>query len=518
MPTPTKPSQLSYIAQYCYSFEKMINKNILFIITVLLLSCQDKQQQLNLTQGLHISDVTIITTEDGNYDTYIGHLVVEKGKIIYVDKQKPSINGTFKEINGTGKFLIPGLIDSHTHITEVQGMLSHHREKYPELAEAFNEQMPRSYLYHGFTTLINLGGISEKQILFFNNQPLKPDLYHTGRSGASVANGYPMNFAPEQYRFEGAPNFVYIESEAKNIPSKFNPSDHTPKAVVKRIKKSQAIAVKSYYESGFRGMPKLPVPTKDMMNDLLNESHENGLLLTVHGNSLEAHSFLAEVGVDVIAHGLWNWEKYKDVPQDSLPEEIKSVLDLHIQKQIGYTPTLTVIAGEEALADSEFLKNPQLKKIVPQQLLEWYGTEEGQWFANDLFADYTSEEVFKIYGNIQAHAMLALKYLSDNEGLILFGTDTPSAPTYGNQPGHNGYWELKLMKEAGVPLPKILSSATINNARAFHLDSIGSLAIGKKANMILMTKNPLKEIEAYNSIEKVVVNGDVVEREELSVQ
>jgi len=74
------------------------------------------------------------------------------------------------------------------------------------------------------------------------------------------------------------------------------------------------------------------------------------------------------------------------------------------------------------------------------------------------------------------------------------------------------------MREAGMPLSKILLSATMNNAKAFNLDdSIGSLAIGKKANMILLTKNPLEEIEAYNAIDKVVIGGKVIARKDLEV-
>lgn len=497
----------------------LMRKTILLFVTLLVFSCQNTKDIFNLTQGLYISNVTIITTEDGNYSPYIGHLVVEKDKIVYLGKDEPSVSGAFDKIDGTGKFIIPGLIDSHVHITEVQGMLPQHMEKYPELTQEFNKQMPRSYLYYGFTTLINLGGISEEKIAFINAQPLKPDLYHTGRSGTSVANGYPMNFIPEPFRFEATPNFIYLESESNHIPKKYDPANHTPKAVVDRIKKSGAIAVKSYYESGFRGMAKLPVPTKGIIEDLLKKTHAHGLVLTVHGNSLEAHSFLADVGVDIIAHGLWNWGKYKDAPGDSLPMDIKRTLDMEIQKQIGYNPTLTVISGEEALADDAFLNDAELKKVVPQKLMEWYKTEEGQWFAKEIFGEYSAEDVHSIYGNIQAHAMLALKYLSDNNGIILFGTDTPSAPTYTNQPGHNGYWELKLMAESGVPLSKILSSATINNAKAFYLDSsIGSLATGKKANMILTTKNPLKEIAAYNAIEKVVIGGKIITREYLEVK
>ncbi|WP_281989609.1 amidohydrolase family protein [Aquimarina aggregata] len=496
-----------------------MKKTILLLFILQAFSCREKKEQLNLTQGLYISNVTLISTEDGNYNPYIGHLVVEKDKIIYIDKNEPNISGIFEQIDGNGKFVIPGLIDNHVHMTDVQGMLQHHIEKYPELVKEFNNQMPRSYLYYGFTTIINLGGISDERINSFNMQLLKPDLYHIGYSGAAVANGYPMIYTPEEFRFEIEPNFIYMESQAEHIPDKYKPADHTPKAVVKRIKNSGAIAVKSYYESGFGRMSNLPLPTKSIMTELLNESHANGLVLTVHANSFTGHSFLADVGVDILAHGLWNWEKYKDVPTDSLPLEIKETLDLQIQKQIGYTPTLTVIEGEGALVDNEFINQPALKKVIPKNLLEWYKTEEAQWFAKDLFSESNVEEVHKTYGNVQSHAMLVLKYLSDNNGLILFGTDTPSGPIYTNQPGHNGYWELKLMKKAGVPLHKILASATINNAKAFHLDSsIGSLAIGKKANIIMMTKNPLIDIEAYDAIEKIIIGGEVIKREDLEVK
>ena len=153
-----------------------MKKTILLLIILQAFSCQEKKEQLNLTQGLYISNATLISTEDGNYNPYIGHLVVEKDKIVYMDKNEPSISGTFDQIDGTGKFVIPGLIDSHVHITDVQGMLDNHIKKYPELVKEFNNQMPRSYLYYGFTTIINLGGISDQRINSFNIKPLKTDI------------------------------------------------------------------------------------------------------------------------------------------------------------------------------------------------------------------------------------------------------------------------------------------------------------------------------------------------------
>ncbi|MHA1331189.1 MAG: hypothetical protein ACTSR2_08940, partial [Candidatus Hodarchaeales archaeon] len=153
-----------------------MKKLLVILFVIILFSCQEHKEQLNLTQGIYISNATIISTEDGNYTPYIGYLVVEKDKIVYIDKNEPSISGTFEQIDGTGKFVIPGLIDSHVHTTGVPGMLPHHMEKYPELTKEFNNQMPRNYLYYGFTTIIDLGGISDRRIAFFDKQEVKPDL------------------------------------------------------------------------------------------------------------------------------------------------------------------------------------------------------------------------------------------------------------------------------------------------------------------------------------------------------
>ncbi len=495
----------------------MIRISIVIIGLFLAFSCNNHRVQFELINGLYISQVTIISKDSGDYQPFNGYVVVDQGKIIYKGKEEPVVKGNYQQIDGQHKYLIPGLIDSHVHANEVQGMIFSHMEKYPDLVNAFRKQTPRSYLYFGYTSLINLGGISAEQLEFFNAQPIKPDLFHTGWSGVSVANGYPMNFIPEEFRFDNVPNFIYLKSEAANIPDRFDPADHTPAAVVERIKEAGGIAVKSYYETGFRPGEVLPVPTREILKDLMEHTHASELVLTVHGNSLKAHQVLSEVGVDVIAHGMWNWGEFNNVPPDSLPPEIKTVLDQQIQKQIGYNPTLTVIEGEKALVDPEFLEREQIKKVVPQGMIEWYKTEEGQWFVKELFADLPAEQVNSIYTGIQSHAKLALKYLSDHGGVILFGTDTPSGPIYTNQPGYNGFWEMKLMYESGVPLDMILASATINNARVFKLDSlIGSIEAGKKANMLLLTGDPLEDIQAYDQIELVILDGKVIERASLS--
>ncbi|MGB7394538.1 MAG: amidohydrolase family protein [Pricia sp.] len=493
---------------------------ILLALICICASCETNRKTIAVKEGLYISDAMILTSEDGQYTSFEGHVVVDCGILTYVGNKAPQITGDYEKIEGKGKFLIPGLIDSHVHIMQTNGMSYDHIQKNPELVSKYKEQVPRSYLYYGFTTLINLGGITSDYLDWLQSQPIRPDVYHTGWSGAAVANGYPMNNTPEQIRFNVFPNFIYLESEAENIPEQFTPEDHTAEMVVNRIKESGAIAVKTYYEKGWdKSQPELPVPSKSIIQNLHEQANKNGMVLTIHANSYEAHSFVTDAGVDIIAHGLWNWGLYSNAPKDSLPNAIQQVLDKQIEKQIGYTPTLAVINGLRVLADPDFLETEELKRTLSKEMIDWYTSEEGQWFAEEIVGQSSPKEVDSLFANIQSRGQSALKYVSDNGGTILFGTDTPSAPTYGNQPGFTGYSELVQMNESGLSLDKILTSATVNNAKAFHLDSIvGTIDVGKRAHLVLLNTNPLKTIEAYNDIHTVIVNGKAIPREGLSIQ
>jgi imidazolonepropionase-like amidohydrolase len=100
---------------------------------------------------------------------------------------------------------------------------------------------------------------------------------------------------------------------------------------------------------------------------------------------------------------------------------------------------------------------------------------------------------------------------------MLLGSDTPSAPTYGNQPGYDTYREMQLMVQAGIPLSAIFAAATINNARQFKMDKeYGTIERGKIANLLLLDANPLASVEAWNRIDTVILHGEPIERETLA--
>ena len=83
-------------------------------------------------------------------------------------------------VDGSGKYLIPGLIDSHVHIGSLVALDDASVEKRPELVAAYHAQLPRSYLAFGFTTLVDVD-LEPENRQWFENAPLHPQLYGCGR-------------------------------------------------------------------------------------------------------------------------------------------------------------------------------------------------------------------------------------------------------------------------------------------------------------------------------------------------
>ena len=94
--------------------------------------------------------------------------------------------------------------------------------------------------------------------------------------------------------------------------------------------------------------------------------------------------------------------------------------------------------------------------------------------------------------------MAATGYLAQHHARLLFGTDTPSAPTYANPPGFNAWMEMQDLVDAGVTPAQIFQMATLSNAQALKLDNeIGTIQLGKRANLLLLREDPTQTIHAY---------------------
>lgn len=451
---------------------------------------------LAASSALVIRNVTVVSPEREKPLAH-AYVRIEDGRITAVGTRALR---SAQEIDGSGEFLIPGLIDTHTHIDNIPGMNAKQLAEHPDLYAAATRQIPRSYLYFGYTTVLSLGANAAP--MRWNALADRPDAYFCGK--APVVNGYSFS------SFESNSYFLFTPEQRSQLPPSVNAAEHTPEAVVARMSRDGAICVKTYYERGFGGVRNLPLPTLTMIRSVVAAAHRMGLPVFMHANSKEAQTFAIEAGVDVIAHGMWNGHALQN---GQLSPDVNALIDKIVDRRIGYQPTARVIRGLEDMHDPSFLSNPELSHVYPEALLTWYRSDEGGWFAKE-DAQYASRTD---YDRIAHRSDVVLEHLAVRQARLLFGTDTPSAPIYANPPGLNGFWEMKHWVAAGVTLRQILSAATMDNARVMRLDrEIGTVELGKRAHLLLLRANPLETVEAYDSIDTVFLAGRPIRREALS--
>lgn len=464
-----------------------------------------------------IRDVTVVSMERAAPQPGVS-VVVRDDRIVWVGDAPQPVEGV-REIDGTGRFLIPGLIDGHVHLSAPPpGLTSAASTAHPEFAAAYERQLPRSFLFHGFTTVVELG-IKDRAVLSrVRAAPEAPTVLDCG-DPLVIANGYPMPMRrPVDERLEAYPNFLYDPTQAATIPSRFAAADHTPAAAVARVRAGGAACVKAFYEPGDPREP-FPLPTIAMMREAVDAARTARLPLLLHANSVEAHRFTSTLAPAATAHGLWSWpglmtaEPGAPLP-DSLVREVHAILDAERSAGIAYMPTLRVISGLIDLDGRAFLDSPALARVVPADLLAWYASDEGRAAAAD---DNPGGAVTTILRSASALGVQSLAYVSKQGGRVVFGSDTPSGGGYGNPPGLNGYLELREMEAAGLSPAQVLTAATLENARLFGIDGeVGTIAIGRRADVLLLDRDPLESTSALDAIRLIILRGRTLERASLS--
>jgi imidazolonepropionase-like amidohydrolase len=476
---------------------------------------------------LQIEHVTIVSPERGRpmRDALVR---VHDGRIVAISTASGAPTRSSRDmiaIDGSGLFLAPGLIDSHVHLGQIPGMTPDQEAEHPDIARAARDQIPRSYLLYGFTTLIDL--ISTPQDMArWKSHDIVPDTYFCG--GAALMDGYSMNYTPKPQRYQGWP-YMLIEPGTQ-APDGIDAVMHTPEAVVSRMKADGAICVKTFFERGFGGVRDLPVPRLETIREIVKAAHAAGLPVLMHANSDEAQRFGLDAGVDIMAHGLWNWHQEHSTTSEVTPA-IKKILDEELARNVGWQPTMQVLRGITDLFSSSFLSDPRLLRVLPSNLIDWYRSPQGQWFRVAISQDVSQDAKLPANPNPSEleravneeidpaidRGKHATTYLVAQHGRILFGTDTPSAPTYANPPGLNGWLEMHRLMDAGETPAQIFESATLTNARALKLDrDIGTVQVGKRANLLLLRQDPTQTIDAYAGIVKVILNGRVLDPSELT--
>src|ERR1700730_3276354 len=173
--------------------------------------------------GTVIENVTLISPERVNALLH-ADVVIRNGRIAEIGTHLVA-GPRVRRIDGSGRFLIPGLIDSHVHVGHSAALDDEAIDAHPELWAAYRAQVPRAYLAFGFTSVVDLD-LTPSDQAWFESTPLHPRFYNCGR-GIKVAGGYgafrvPLSSSPS------FPNLVYEPQEAKHWPSSLKPTDYAP--------------------------------------------------------------------------------------------------------------------------------------------------------------------------------------------------------------------------------------------------------------------------------------------------
>jgi imidazolonepropionase-like amidohydrolase len=486
------------------------------VAAALLASCSSTAPLEATSDSVLIEHVLIASPERDDVYGPVSVRIAD-GRIAAIDASlRPARGETV--IDGAGRYLSPGLIDGHTHLGDVPGLREDQAAAHPAMAAEAQAQIPRSYLFYGFTTVVDLISSAERMAAW-NSIEVRPQAYYCG--GAPVLDGYPTNFIPAPLRYQILPGYLIDSSRTEPLPDSSDPAQHSPEVIVAGIQEDGAICVKTFYETGFGAARNLPVPGVETMRAVVAAAHARRMPVILHANSQNAQAFGVAAGVDAFAHGMWTWN---DNSQSALTPEIEALAALEIAAGIGMMPTIQVLYGEGEVFDAGFLARPALADALPASLLAWYATPEGQWFHDEMAEGPYGEVIIengweRAIADSVARVTAVTRYYATHDGRLLFGSDTPSGPTYANPPGLNGRWEMDRWTAAGVSPSRLFRAATIDNAAFFGLDDeIGTVEVGKRADLLLLNASPFESVSAFDGITIVLAGGRAIERSELSAR
>ncbi|CAL2055528.1 amidohydrolase family protein [Tenacibaculum sp. 190524A05c] len=443
-----------------------------------------KSEKINAKgETVLVDNIQLIDINTGKISTK--DVLIESKKIAKISK-KIRIDENYKVINGEGKWMIPGLIDSHIHLFQSGGLYTR-----PDVAnlnkfKAYEEERQwlkrnaadflKRYLKCGITTVIDVGGpiynfdLRDK----YSDVSEFPNLFITGPLVST--------YQPKAFEIENAP---IIKA-------------NTPEEAIELVKKQ--VPLKPDFIKIWYIVRSKDDETKnyEIVKATIDEAHKNNLKVAVHATQLATAKKAIKAGANFLVHSVEN-EKIDD-------EFIKMVKE----SNVSYIPTLIVMKNyvksfsqDITPSKEDFnISNPTaLGSLYDSKTLEMRNLP--YW---KRYKEYVKNNQEKL-DNDKMIMAYNLKKAVDNGFNVATGTD---AGNIGTLHATSFFDEMMAMKNAGLTNLQILQASTLNGAKVLNKEKeLGSIEEGKLADIIILNSNPIESLEAVKDIDYVVKGGIV---------
>ena len=384
---------------------------LLFATSItLLIGCTE-----NPKYDLVISNVNLF---DGEKNQGIVNIGINKDSIAAITTHELTSENV---IDGKGKFVMPGMVNSHTHMTTIENV-----------KEGFT---------HGIMANLNMHTGNESRELQWKQMSRDsvnfPFLFGAGYA-ATVPGGHPTQFSKGM---ETISDSISIKTWVDNRIA--NGADY-----IKIVRDNHP----------FLQYPAGNTLTYEQIDSIILYARNRGYKTVVH--AVEPDQFL---------------RISQSKPNGFIHTQV-FVSDIKLDK-----------------SDWQLIKKSGVF-FTPNFMLD----SQNHNFEDEADKKWAMENFLAIEEYIEF-----VKEIHSNGITLLAGTDSPNA---GLNFGSDFIKELKFFKRVGLSNDEILKIATGNPAKAFDLP-VGLLKEGSKANLLLLTKSPLEDINNIEEIEIILKNG-----------
>ncbi|MFN2288194.1 MAG: amidohydrolase family protein [Chromatocurvus sp.] len=421
-----------------------------------------------LSQTIIFDNVTLI---DGTGRAALEEMsvVVKDGRFSRIAPSEVLDEISGERIDGTGKYLIPGLMDMHIHlkggvtVTE-QGLREADGDRDVGLGAL------ASYLYSGVTAVYDSG----------NNPDYIYGLRDDERAGRIQS--------PRIFATGGVVTYPGSHGSGPG----YTPVDDWPEAkeaLDEHISRKPDLLKLTLEERGWGARPMIPYLPEALMQHIIEYYNDHGIRTTIHvSNEFRARQAIF-AGVDNLSH---------PVIQGPASE---SFARLMAAKRIPMVTTLTIGDNYSRLAEHpEHLDQPLYRASLSKEEINRLKTETRPEWQERTWTWWMKLMTPVAQQNLaQVHAA---------GGLLVLGSDQTIGPAV--------HREMELLADAGIPAKDIIRIASLNGAIFLGREAdLGSIETGKLADAVLLNANPLQDISNARQIALVMKAGSIIDNDML---